>query len=149
MSLEKTIMTNMKEAMKAKDQAALRTLRAIKNEILKAKTAEGFSGELSEAEEQKMLVKMAKQRKDSIAIFKEQGRDELAQTEQEELSIIETFLPEQMSEDEIKAKVEEIIAQTGASSMKDMGKVMGMASKAMAGAADGKVISGIVRSLLS
>ncbi len=142
-------MTRMKEAMKSKDQAALRTLRAIKNEILKAKTSEGFSGELSEADEQKMLVKMAKQRRDSLSIFNEQGRADLAATEQEELSVIESFLPEQLGEDEIRAKVSEIIAETGASSMKDMGRVMGMASKAMGASADGKVISGIVKELLT
>ncbi|MCL4117589.1 UNVERIFIED_CONTAM: hypothetical protein GTU68_001685 [Idotea baltica] len=148
MSLEKTIMTRMKEAMKSKDQAALRTLRAIKNEILKAKTSEGFSGEVSEDDEQKILIKMAKQRRDSLAIFNEQGRADLAETEQEELTVITSFLPEQLSEEDIRAKVKEIVAETGASSMKDMGRVMGMASKAMAGAADGKVISGIVKELL-
>jgi len=149
MSLEKTIMDKMKAAMKAKDQGALRTLRAIKSEILKAKTAEGAGGDLSEADELKMLTKMAKQRRDSLAIFKEQGRDDLAQTEQEELSLIEEFLPEQMSEADVKSKLEAIIQKIGANSPKDMGKVMGLAIKEFAGAADGKLISKLVKELLT
>lgn len=138
----------MKVAMKAKDKAALRGLRAIKAALLLLKTQEGGS-EVSEADELAALVKMAKQRKDSIAIYKEQGRDDLQVIEEEELSVIEKFLPAQMSEEDVKAEVEAIIAQTGASGMKDMGKVMGMANGKLKGKAEGKMIADLVKQMLS
>lgn len=139
----------MKEAMKAKDEATLRGLRAIKAEIIKAKTEPGAGGEIDEATEQKFLQKMMKQRKDSLEIFEKQGRADLAAKEREEMAVIEKFLPKQLSEAEIKEAVNKIIAATGASSPADMGKVMGVASKELAGKADGKTISGIVKELLA
>lgn len=139
----------MKEAMKAKDEATLRGLRAIKAEIIKAKTEPGAGGEIDEATEQKFLQKMMKQRKDSLEIFEKQGRADLAAKEKEEMAVIEKFLPKQLSEAEIKEAVTKIIAATGASSPADMGKVMGVASKELAGKADGKTISGIVKELLA
>ena len=149
MSLEQQIMSEMKEAMKSKDEAALRSLRAIKAEIIKAKTAPGAAGEINEATEQIFLQKMMKQRRDSLEIFEKQGRADLAIKEKEEMAVIERFLPKQMDEKEIKAIVEKIIADTGASSPADMGKVMGVASKQLSGVADGKTISTIVKELLS
>ena len=139
----------MKEAMKAKDQDALRGIRAIKAKILLAETESGSSGELTEEEELKLLAKEVKQRKDSAAIFKEQNRQDLYDKEIAEIVVIERFLPAQLSDEEVEAKVKEIIAQTGASSMKDMGKVMGVASKEMAGVADPKKISALVKQLLA
>jgi uncharacterized protein YqeY len=149
MALEQQIMAEMKEAMKAKDEAALRGLRAIKAEIIKAKTEPGAGGEIDEATEQKFLQKMMKQRRDSLDIFEKQGRADLAVKEKEEMAIIERFLPKQLGEAEIKAIVEKIIASTGAASPADMGKVMGVASKELAGKADGKTISNIVKELLN
>ena len=149
MSLETQIMAEMKDAMKAKNEAVLRSLRAIKAEIIKAKTEPGAGGEIDEATEQKFLQKMMKQRKDSLEIFTKQGREDLAVKEKEEIDVIERFLPKQMSEAEIKEAVAAIITQTGASSAADMGKVMGAASKQLAGLADGKTISTIVKELLS
>lgn len=149
MSLEKTVMDELKKAMLAKDQVALRGLRAIKTALLNAKTAEGFSGEITAQDEIKILQKLVKQRKDSLAIFEEQNRPELAKKEEEEILVIEQFLPEQMSEEKIRAVVEEIIARTGASSPADMGKVMGAANKELAGKADGKTIATIVKQQLS
>ena len=149
MSLEQQIMTEMKEAMKAKNEAVLRSLRAIKAEIIKAKTEPGAGGEIDSATEQKFLQKMMKQRRDSLEIFEKQGRADLAGKEKEEMAVIEKFLPKQLSEAAIKEAVEKIIAETGASSPADMGKVMGVASKQMAGLADGKTISNIVKELLS
>ena len=149
MNLETQIMGEMKDAMKAKDEAALRTLRAIKAEIIKAKTEPGAGGEISEATEQKFLQKMVKQRKDSLEIFEQQGRTDLAVKEKEELEIIQRFLPKQMTEEEIIIEIKSIIATSGASSAADMGKVMGIATKQLAGKADGKIISGIVKSLLT
>ena len=149
MNLEANIMAEMKEAMKAKNEAALRTLRAIKAEIIKAKTEPGAGGEINEATEQKFLQKMVKQRKDSLEIFEQQGRADLSGKEKEELDIIQRFLPKQMSEEEIIEEVKSIIAKTGATSAADMGKVMGVATKQLAGKADGKIISGIVKSLLA
>ena len=149
MSLETQIMAEMKDAMKAKNEAVLRSLRAIKAEIIKAKTEPGAGGEIDEATEQKFLQKMMKQRKDSFEIFTKQGREDLAVKEKEEIEVIERFLPKQMSEAEIKEAVAAIITQTGASSAADMGKVMGAASKQLAGLADGKTISTIVKELLS
>jgi uncharacterized protein YqeY len=148
MALEQLIMAEMKEAMKAKNEAALRGLRAIKAEIIKAKTDPGAGGEIDEATEQKFLQKMMKQRKDSLDVFEKQGREDLAIKEREEMAIIERFLPKQLTEDEIKAAVTAIIAETGASTAADLGKVMGVASKQLAGKADGKLISSIVKTLL-
>lgn len=148
MSLETQIMADLKEAMKAKDKVALESLRAIKTAILNEKTAAGAT-EMTEADELKLLTKLRKQRVESATIFREQGRLDLAEPEEEQLAIIERYLPAMLSEQEIEAKVKEIIAAMGATSMADMGKVMGQASNAMAGQADGKVISGIVRKLLA
>ena len=148
MALEQQIMAEMKEAMKSKDEAALRGLRAIKAEIIKAKTEPGAGGEIDEATEQKFLVKMMKQRRDSLEIFEKQGRQDLAIKEKEEMQIIEKFLPKQLSEAEIIETVRKIIAETGAASAADMVKVMGVASKQLAGKADGKTISAIVKELL-
>jgi uncharacterized protein YqeY len=126
----------------------LRALRAIKAEIIKAKTEPGAGGEIDEATEQKFLQKMMKQRKDSLEIFEQQGRADLAIKEKEEMEVIEKFLPKQMTEEEIVAALRVIIAETGATGASDMGKVMGVASKQMAGKADGKLISQLVKSLL-
>lgn len=149
MSLEQRIMTDLKAAMVAKDEAALRSLRAIKAAILLAKTAEGASGELKEEDEVKLLQKLVKSRKDSLEIYQQQNRPELAKKEEEEIAVIEKFLPRQLSADELKAELEKIIAATGASSPADMGKVMGMATKQLAGKADGKMISSLVKELLA
>lgn len=134
--------------MKSRDQAALRALRAIKSAILLAETASGAAENLSEDEEMKLLTRQAKQRRDSIEQFEQNGRADLAVTEREELEVIERYLPKQMSEDEIRAELKAIIAQAGASGAGDIGKVMGLASKAMAGKADGKMINQIARALL-
>ncbi len=149
MALEQQIMAEMKDAMKAKDEGTLRSLRAIKAEIIKAKTEPGAGGEIDEATEQKFLQKMMKQRRDSLEIFEKQGRADLAIKEKEEMAVIEKFLPRQLAEADIKLIVEKIITDTGASSAADMGKVMGAASKQLAGKADGKTISNIVKELLS
>ena len=149
MSLEQQIMAEMKDAMKAKNEAALRGLRAIKAEIIKAKTEPGAGGEINEATEQKFLQKMMKQRRDSLEIFEKQGRQDLAIKEKEEIELIERFLPKQLTEAEIKEAVAAIITQTAAGSSADMGKVMGVASKQLAGLADGKKISNIVKELLN
>jgi uncharacterized protein len=148
MTLEQKIMTDLKAAMLAKDEKSLRSLRAIKAAILLAKTAEGGTGELKEEEETKLLQKLVKQRKDSLEIFRQQNRADLAQKEEEEIEIIEKFLPQQLSSDELKAELITIIAETGASSPADMGKGMGAATKKLAGKADGKTISGMVKELL-
>lgn len=149
MSLEQKVMEQMKEAMKAKNEASLRTLRAIKAAILIEKTSEGAKDTLTEADEMKMLQKLAKQRRDSLDIFTQQNRADLAQKEKEELDIIEKFLPKQMSQEELRAELKTIIAQVGATSPADMGKVMGVATKQLAGKADGKAISENVKQLLS
>jgi uncharacterized protein YqeY len=149
MALEEQIMAEMKEAMKAKNEGVLRSLRAIKAEIIKAKTDPGAGGTIDEATEQKFLQKMMKQRRDSLEIFEKQGREDLAAKEKEEMAVIEKFLPKQLDEAAIKEAVTKIIADTGATSPADMGKVMGVASKALAGLADGKTISNIVKELLS
>lgn len=149
MALEQQIMAEMKDAMKSKNEAVLRGLRAIKAEIIKAKTEPGAGGEIDEATEQKFLQKMMKQRKDSLEIFEKQGREDLAVKELEEIAVIERFLPKQMDAAEIKEAVAAIIKETGASSAADMGKVMGVASKQLAGKADGKAISAIVKELLN
>ena len=142
-------MGDLKTAMLAKDEAALRSLRAVKAAILLAKTAEGGNGEITEDDEIKLLQKMVKQRKDSLEIFTQQNRPELAKKEEEEIVVIEKFLPKQLSADEIKAELEKIIAATGATSPADMGKVMGAATKQLAGKADGKTISALVKELLA
>jgi uncharacterized protein YqeY len=149
MSLEVKIMAEMKDAMKSKNEAVLRALRAIKAEIIKAKTEPGANGAIDEATEQKFLQKMMKQRKDSLDIFEKQGREDLAVKEREEMAVIEKFLPKQLTEAEIKEAVKNIITETGASSAADMGKVMGVASKQLAGLADGKTISAIVKEMLA
>jgi uncharacterized protein len=149
MGLEQQIMAEMKDAMKAKNEGVLRSLRAIKAEIIKAKTEPGAGDVIDEATEQKFLQKMMKQRRDSLEIFEKQGRADLAIKEKEEMEVIEKFLPKQLSEAEIKAAVAKIIAETGAAALADMGKVMGVASKQLAGLADGKTISNIVKELLS
>jgi uncharacterized protein YqeY len=149
MSLEQKIMSDLKTAMLAKDEKALRSLRAIKAAILLAKTSEGAGGELKEDDEIKMLQKLVKQRKDSLEIFQQQNRTDLAQKEQEEIEIIEKFLPKQLSADELRSEVAAIINEVGASSPADMGKVMGAATKRLAGKADGKTISALVKELLS
>jgi len=149
MMLNDKITVAIKEAMKAKDQIALRSLRAIKSAILLEKTKEGGGDDLDEATEIKLLQKMVKQRKDSIAIFEEQGRNDLSEKEKEELAIIEAFLPEQLSEAALTTEVAAIIEETGASSMKDMGKIMGMANEKFGGKADGKAISNVVKKLLA
>jgi len=149
MNLEQEVMAEMKNAMKAKDEAALRGLRAIKAAIIVAKTAEGAGGELKEEDESKLLQKLVKQRRDSFEIFKNQNREDLAQKEQEEINIIEKFLPKQMTSEELKSQLAEIIAQVGAFSPADMGKVMAVATKQFAGKAEGKAISAAVKELLS
>ena len=148
MSLETRITEDMKTAMRSKDKVALETIRAIKSALLLAKTEAGAKESMSEDDEIKLLSRLKKQRLDSIAIYRAQNRTELAEEEEAQLAIIETYLPKQLSEAEIIEKVKAIIAQTGAAGMKDMGKVMGMANKEMAGMADGKTISGIVKQLL-
>ena len=149
MGLEQTIMAEMKKAMLAKDEKTLRSVRAIKAAIIIAKTAEGSGGELKEDDEVKLLQKLVKQRKDSLTIYQQQHREDLAAKEQEEIEVIERFLPKQLSAEELKEKVSEIIKNVGASSPADMGKVMGVATKQLAGVADGKSISATVKELLS
>ena len=149
MSLQTEVMTAMKTAMKAKDQNALASLRAIKSAILTAQTESGASEELAEEEEIKILQKLVKQRKDSAAIYTEQDRTEMAEEELAQAAVIEQFLPEQMSPEEIEKIVLSIIETTGATGMQDMGKVMGLASQELAGKADGKTISTIVRQKLA
>jgi uncharacterized protein len=148
MSLEANIQKDLMAAMKAKDEAALRTIRAIKSAILIVKT-DGSGIALNEESEMKLLQKMVKQRKDSLSIFEQQGRTELAKIERDEIAIIEGYLPKQMSVEDIEVIVKNVIAETGAVGMKDMGKVMGAANKALAGQAEGAVISGVVKKLLS
>lgn len=147
MNLETQIMQDLKAAMKSKDKAALRGIRAIKSALLLAKT-DGTNTEMDEAGEIKILQKLAKQREDSIDIFDKQGREDLAIIEKEELAIIKKYLPAQLSPEELTPIIADIIKTTGAEGMKDMGKVMGMASGKLAGKADGKTISAIVKQLL-
>ena len=148
MSLEKKIMEAIKTAMKEKNQQALAALRAVKSELILLKTS-GSLSELNETDENKILQKLVKQRKDSASIFLEQNREDLAIPELEQAEIILRFLPKQMSENEVEIVVAEIISKTGANSMKDMAKVMGLTNSQLAGKADGKTISGIVKKLLS
>lgn len=145
MSLQQDVMTKMKEAMKSKDKVALESLRAIKSAILLAQTESGAGEDLSEDQELKILQKLVKQRKDSAAIYIEQGRNDLAQPEIDQAAIIEQFLPEPLSEEEIEKVVKAAIESSGASGMKDMGRVMGIVSKELAGQADGKTISTLVK----
>lgn len=149
MSLEEKVNSELKTAMLAKDEATVRGLRAIKSAIILAKTEKGANGQVSAEKEVQILQKMVKQRKDSIAEFEKAGRADLIQKEQEEISVIEKFLPAMMNEDEIREGIKKIIAETGATSIKEMGKVMGAASKAFAGKADNKIVSEVVKSLLS
>jgi len=150
MSLELKVNADLKAAMLAKDEVALRTLRAIKSAIQLAKTAEGAGdGALTEDAETKILQKQVKQRKDALDIYQQQNREDLAKKEQDEIAVIEKFLPKQMDAEELKAVLSEIIATVGAASPADMGKVMGVASKQLAGKADGKTINAIVKELLS
>lgn len=147
MSLEQKIMTDLKTAMLAKDEAALRGIRAVKSAILLAKTS-GTSAELSTEDELKILQKLVKQRKESLDIYKQQNREDLAKNEQDEIAVIEKYLPAMMSEDEIKTALVQIIQTVGATSVADLGKVMGVASKQLAGKADNKLISVLVKQML-
>lgn len=148
MAIFDDINSGIKEAMKAKDKVRLEALRGIKKVMLEAKSAAGASEELSDTDAIKIISKLAKQGKDSAAIYKEQGREDLAETELAQVAVFEDFLPEMMSDEAIETAVKAIIEKVGASSMKDMGKVMGMATKELAGKADGSAISSKVRSLL-
>lgn len=149
MSLKTNIEKEIKQAMLAKDKDRLRGLRAIKSMIMLEETKGGNESGLSDAEELQILTKAAKQRKDSIEIFEKQGRKDLAEVEATELKVISEFLPKQLSDEELTAELEAIISQTGAAGPKDMGKVMGMATKKLAGKADGKAISQKVKALLN
>ncbi len=148
MNLEQKVMDGIKEAMKARNEASLRSYRAIKAEIIKAKTEPGAGGEINADTELRLLQKMVKQRKDALEIYKQQNREDLAQIEQQELDIISTFLPVQMTEEDLKKELQQIITETGAASPADMGKVMGIATKKLAGKAEGKAISAAVKKLL-
>ncbi|MCA6450058.1 MAG: GatB/YqeY domain-containing protein [Chitinophagaceae bacterium] len=149
MSLEEKVMAQMKDAMKAKDEALLRGLRAIKAEIIKAKTEPGANGQVTEDGELKLLQKLVKSRKDSLEIYTQQNRADLAAKESEEIAVIERFLPAQLSEAELQQAVAAIIAELGAAGPQDMGKVMGVASKQLAGKADGKAVAATVKELLN
>jgi uncharacterized protein YqeY len=149
MSLKTQVEAGIKDAMRAKDQDTLRALRAIKSLILLEETKGGASGDLTADDELKLLTKAAKQRRESADIYKTQGRADLLEKEEAELVVIEQFLPKQLNEDEVKAKLQEIIARVGASAPSDMGKVMGVATKELAGQADGRVVSTLVKALLA
>ncbi len=149
MALEQEVMGQLKAAMLSKNEAGLRALRAIKSAILLAKTSEGKKDDLTADDEIKLLQKLAKQRKDSLEMFETQGREDLAVKEREELAIIETFLPKALTPDELKAALQQIMSEVGAAGPGDLGKVMGVASKALAGKADGKAISAMVKELLA
>lgn len=149
MSLEKSIQEEMKTAMKAKDKDRLEALRSIKSAIMLAKTEKGAQSELSQEDEIKMLQRLLKQRRDSEAIYKEQDRQDLAEVETMQAEVIQGFLPEQLSQEELESIIKEVIAQVGAESPKDMGKVMGPANAKIAGRAEGKVVAATVRQLLS
>lgn len=149
MGLEQKIMAELKTAMLAKDEVGLRSLRAIKAALLLVKTSEGGGGELKEEDEIKLLQKLVKQRKDSLEIFQQQNRPDLAQKELEEIAVIEKFLPKQLSAEELKEALTKIIAESGANSPADLGKVMGIATKQFAGKADGKTVSSLVKELLT
>lgn len=147
MSLETKITEDLKAAMKAKDKVSLRGIRAIKSAIMLLKT-DGNDTEIDEQSEIALLQKLVKSRRESLSIYETQNREELAEKEREEIAIIEKYLPAQLDEAALETVIKDIIAKTGASSMKDMGKVMGMANKQLAGQADGKAISGVVKKLL-
>lgn len=149
MSLETEVMAQMKDAMKAKDEALLRGLRAIKAEIIKAKTEPGANGEVTADGEIKLLQKLVKSRKDSLEIYQQQNRPDLATKESEEIAVIEKFLPKQLSEAELKEVIGKVITETGAAGPQDLGKVMGIVSRQLAGKADGKTIAAVVKELLS
>ena len=149
MSLFDTINEDIKKAMLARDHARLLALRGVKKEFLEAKTAEGAGGELTDATATKIIAKMVKQRKESAAIYTGQNRDDLAQSELAEVAVLEEYLPKQLTDEELTAAVKAIIEQVGATSMKEMGKVMGVASKQLAGKAEGGVISAKVTQLLA
>jgi uncharacterized protein YqeY len=149
MSLTKKINKDLKSAMRNKNQGKMRTLRSIKNELIKASREKGAEGEVPKDKELSILQKMAKQRKESIDIYKEQDRQDLLEEEKAELQLIEKYLPEQLSEGELKKEVEQIIEETGAESMEDMGQVMGQAMQKLKGKAQGKRVSDMVKSLLS
>lgn len=149
MSLTDKINEDLKNAMRSKDEAALRALRAIKSALLLAKTEKGGNEEVTEEQEMKILQKLAKQRKESIDIYTSQNRDDLKQSEEQELKIIENYLPKQLSEEEVRAEIKKIIEETGAKSAAEVGKVMPLAMKNLGGKADGKMISAIARELLS
>ena len=148
MTLQEKVNADIITAMKAKDEASLRALRALKSALLLAATAEGASGTITDEEAIKIFQKLAKQRKESMDIFTSNGRNDLAAKEKEELDVIERFLPAQMSEQEIRNELQKIIAEAGASSATDFGKVMPLAMKALAGKADGKLISSVLKQLL-
>jgi uncharacterized protein len=147
MNLEQKVMSDLKTAMLAKDEASLRSLRAIKAAILLAKTS--GAGDLKEEDEIKLLQKLVKQRRDSLEIFRQQNRSDLAKKEEEEIAVIEKFLPQQMGDEELRLALSAIIAETGAASPADTGRVMGIATKKLSGQADGKRIAAIVKELLS
>lgn len=149
MDLFDTVSNDIKKAMLARDKVRLEALRGIKKEFIEAKTAPGSNGSLSDDEALKILTKMAKQRRESARIYSEQNRPELAEGELSEVAVIEEYLPKQLSEAELTEALEAIIAQTGASSPADMGRVMGVATKALAGRAEGRAISAKVRELLA
>lgn len=148
MALRQQIDADIKQAMLARDQDKLRTLRAIKSLILLEATKEGAADELKPEEEIRILTKAVKQRKDSADIYRQQGREDLLKTEETEIAIIENYLPKQLSEDEVRSRLQDIIARVGASAPSDMGKVMGVATKELAGLAEGKTISALVKQLL-
>ena len=148
MTLEQRITTDMKTAMKAKDKAALRGIRAVKQAILLQKT-DGSGADLDAAGEIALLQKLVKSRQDSLDIYEKQNREDLAASEREEIEVISRYLPQQLTEDELGQLIDDVIAKTGATSMKDMGKVMGMANKEAAGRADGKLIAATVKAKLS
>jgi uncharacterized protein YqeY len=149
MRLKQQIEQDIKQAMRAKDQDSLRALRSLKSMILLAETEKGAEEELSEEAEMRLLTKAAKQRKESIEVFEEQGRDDLAAKEQAEWEVINRYLPQPLSQEELRAAVEKIVQETGATAMQDMGKVMAQATATLAGKADGKAISTVVRQVLS
>jgi uncharacterized protein len=149
MSLEQKIMTDLKSAMLSKDEKSVRSLRAIKAAILNLKTAGGFSGDIKEEDEIKLLQKLVKQRRESLEIYEKQNRNDLAAIEKEEIQVIEKFLPKQLSETELREAIAAIVKETGASSQADMGKVMGMANKQLGGRADSKAIAAIAKEILA
>ena len=149
MGLEEKVMADLKTAMLAKDEKSLRSLRAIKAAIINLKTSEGFSGEIRNDDEIKLLQKLVKQRKESLEIYEKQNRKDLADKEKEEIDVIEKFLPKQMSEEELKVVIASIVKETGATTQADMGKVMVMANKQLAGKADGKTIAAVVKGILA